>query len=90
MAADVFVPDHRLVKVTDIYAGTAPGAGLHDSATYRWPMVPALALLSAMPALGSAERVTEIYAQRLAERMGWSLRLESQLGKGTRAILQFA
>ena len=29
-------------------------------------------------------------AQRLAERMGWSLRLESQLGKGTRAILQFA
>lgn len=69
VATDVFVPGHRLVKVTDIYAGTAPGAGLHDSATYRWPMVPALALLAAMPALGSAERVTEIYAQRLAERV---------------------
>ncbi|WP_061009940.1 acyl-CoA dehydrogenase family protein [Mycolicibacterium mucogenicum] len=69
VAADVFVPEHRLVKVTDIYAGTAPGAGLHDSATYRWPMVPALALLAAMPALGSAERVTESYAQRLAERV---------------------
>lgn len=69
VATDVFVPDHRLVKVTDIYAGTAPGAGLHDSATYRWPMVPALALLSAMPALGSAERVTEVFAQRLAERV---------------------
>lgn len=69
VATDVFVPEHRLVKVTDIYAGTAPGAGLHDSATYRWPMVPALALLAAMPALGSAERVTEIYAQRLAERV---------------------
>ena len=69
MATDVFVPEHRLVRVTDIYAGTAPGAGLHDSATYRWPMVPALALLSAMPALGSAERVTETYAQRLAERV---------------------
>jgi len=69
IAADVFVPEHRLVKVTDIYAGTAPGAGLHDSATYRWPMVPALALLAAMPALGSAERVTESYAQRLAERV---------------------
>lgn len=69
LATDVFVPEHRLVKVTDIYAGTAPGAGLHDSATYRWPMVPALALLAAMPALGSAERVTEIYAQRLAERV---------------------
>ncbi|OBA85255.1 MULTISPECIES: acyl-CoA dehydrogenase family protein [Mycobacteriaceae] len=69
VATDVFVPEHRLVKVTDIYAGTAPGAGLHDSATYRWPMVPALALLAAMPALGSAERVTESYAQRLAERV---------------------
>lgn len=69
IAADVFVPEHRLVKVTDIYAGTAPGAGLHDSATYRWPMVPALALLAAMPALGSAERVTEMYARRLAERV---------------------
>ncbi|TQK31258.1 acyl-CoA dehydrogenase family protein [Arthrobacter sp. SLBN-53] len=69
IVTDVFVPEHRLVRVTDIYAGTAPGAGLHDSATYRWPMVPALALLSAMPALGSAERVTETYAQRLAERV---------------------
>lgn len=66
---DAFVPEHRLVKVTDIYAGTAPGAGLHDAATYRWPMVPALALLAAMPALGSAERVSLLYADRLAERV---------------------
>jgi alkylation response protein AidB-like acyl-CoA dehydrogenase len=69
IVTDTFVPAHRLVKVTDIYAGTAPGAGLHDAATYRWPMVPALALLASMPALGSAERVTEIYAERLAERV---------------------
>ena len=32
-------------------------------------MVPALALLAAMPALGSAERVAEIYAERLGERI---------------------
>ncbi len=66
---DAFVPEHRLVKVTDIYGGTAPGAELHDSPTYRWPMVPALAFLAAMPALGAAERVTEIYAERLSERV---------------------
>jgi hypothetical protein len=53
---DVFVPGHRLVRVSDIYAGTAPGAGLHDADTYRRPMVAALALLAAMPALGSADR----------------------------------
>ncbi|TFV57787.1 acyl-CoA dehydrogenase [Mycobacterium sp. PS03-16] len=64
-----FVPGHRLVRVTDIYAGTAPGAGLHDAATYRWPMVPALALLAAMPALGSAERAADLYAERLGERV---------------------
>ncbi|MBJ7340112.1 acyl-CoA dehydrogenase family protein [Mycolicibacterium sp.] len=69
VVADAFVPEHRLVKVVDIYGGTAPGASLHDCATYRWPMVPALALLAAMPALGSAERVTEIYGERLAGRV---------------------
>ncbi|MDT5070322.1 MAG: 3-hydroxy-9,10-secoandrosta,3,5(10)-triene-9,17-dione monooxygenase [Mycobacterium sp.] len=66
---DAFVPDYRMVRVTDIYGGTAPGAGLHDCTTYRWPMVPALALLAAMPALGSAERVTELYADRLTQRV---------------------
>ena len=75
---DAFVPEHRLVKVADIYGGTAPGAGLHDSPTYRWPMVPALALLAAMPALGSAERVTELYAERVAQRV---LAYEGQLQK---------
>ncbi|GAT07444.1 acyl-CoA dehydrogenase [Mycolicibacterium novocastrense] len=66
---DAFVPEHRLVRVVDIYTGTAPGAALHDADTYRWPMVPALALLAAMPALGGAERVAEIYAERLSERV---------------------
>jgi len=66
---DAFVPEHRLVRVADIYAGTAPGAALHDANTYRWPMVPALALLAAMPALGSAERVAEIFAERLGQRV---------------------
>lgn len=67
--ADVFVPAHRLVRVTDIYKGTAPGAALHGTDTYRWPMVPALALLAAMPALGSAERAAEIFAERLSQRV---------------------
>ncbi|KGI67499.1 acyl-CoA dehydrogenase [Mycolicibacterium rufum] len=65
---DVFVPTHRLVAVSDIYRGAAPGAAVHDGHTYRWPMVPALALLAAMPALGSAERAVEIYTDRLAQR----------------------
>jgi alkylation response protein AidB-like acyl-CoA dehydrogenase len=69
VVTDAFVPAHRLVRVSDIYKGTAPGAALHDADTYRWPMVPALALLAAMPALGSAERAVDIYAERLAQRV---------------------
>lgn len=63
-----FVPEHRIVSVLDIYTGNAPGAAVHEAGTYRWPMVPALALLAAMPALGSAERAAEIYAERLTQR----------------------
>jgi alkylation response protein AidB-like acyl-CoA dehydrogenase len=66
---DTTVPEHRLVKLTDVYAGTAPGAGLHDGTAYRWPMVPALALLAAMPALGTAEHVADLFATRLGERV---------------------
>jgi alkylation response protein AidB-like acyl-CoA dehydrogenase len=69
VVTDVFVPDHRMVRVADIYGGTAPGAQLHDSPTYRWPLVPALALLAAMPALGSAERVAQLYADRVGQRV---------------------
>jgi alkylation response protein AidB-like acyl-CoA dehydrogenase len=32
-------------------------------------MVPALALLAAMPALGSAERVADVYTERLSQRV---------------------
>src|SRR5262249_23761819 len=37
--------------------------------TYRWPMVPALALTASMPVLGAAERVTELFADRLGSRV---------------------
>lgn len=66
---DVFIPEHRMLSVIDIYGGTTPGASVHDSATYRWPMVPALALAASMVALGSAERVTELFAERLGQRV---------------------
>ncbi|WP_168703451.1 acyl-CoA dehydrogenase family protein [Gordonia paraffinivorans] len=66
---NAFVPSHRTIRVRDLYAGRPPGAALHDSPSYRWPMVPALALLAAMPALGTAERVADLYATRLSERV---------------------
>lgn len=67
--ADVFVPEHRLISVVDLYRGTAPGSALHGTPTYRWPLVPALAFLSAMPALGAAEGVADRFAERLGQRV---------------------
>ncbi len=69
VVTDVFVPQHRLVSVFDVYRGTAPGAGLHDADTYRWPLVPALSLVAAMPAFGAAEAVADAFAARLSERV---------------------
>ncbi|MGO8849799.1 MAG: acyl-CoA dehydrogenase [Mycobacterium sp.] len=69
IVTDAFVPEHRMVAVADIYAGTAPGARAHGVPTYRWPMVPALALVAAMPVLGAAERVTDLFADRLGGRV---------------------
>ncbi len=69
IVTDVFVPLRRIVSVVDIYSGTAPGSIAHDAATYRWPMVPALALTAAMPVLGAAEKVVELYQERVQERV---------------------
>ncbi|OBK82936.1 acyl-CoA dehydrogenase [Mycobacterium sp. 1165178.9] len=66
---DALVPEHRLVAVADIYGGTALGAREHGVPTYRWPLVPALALTASMPVLGTAERVTGLFAERLSGRV---------------------
>lgn len=69
IVTDVFVPLYRVVSVIDIYGGTAPGSIAHGVSTYRWPMVPALALTAAMPALGTAEKVAELYQARVGDRV---------------------
>ncbi|GAB3016151.1 acyl-CoA dehydrogenase [Mycobacterium bourgelatii] len=66
---NVFVPEHRIVKLTDISAGTAPGAKVHDAALYRWPVITALAFTAAMPILGSASLVANAFAERLQTRV---------------------
>ncbi|WP_111512444.1 acyl-CoA dehydrogenase family protein [Mycobacterium kyogaense] len=66
---DVFVPAHRIVSVPKVYAGDSPGAAVHASDTYRWPIVSALALTACMPVLGTAERVVEQFASRLEDRV---------------------
>ncbi len=69
VATAVRVPARHVLSVRDVYRGTTPGGALHDTATYRWPLVPLLALAAAMPALGTAEHILERFSERLGERM---------------------
>ena len=69
VATAVRVPPRHVVSVRDVYGGTTPGGALHDAATYRWPLVPLLALAAAMPALGTAEYILERFSERLGERV---------------------
>ena len=69
IATAVHVPARHVLSVRDVYRGTTPGGALHDSAVYRWPLVPLLALAAAMPALGTAEHILERFSERLGERV---------------------
>lgn len=66
---DQFVPEYRTVSFVDILNGTTPGAALHDSSVFRWPLVPMLALVAAAPALGTAEVTLERFRERVSERV---------------------
>ena len=52
---DVFVPAHRVVLVTDLLAGTTPGAAVHGNPLYRQSMLSSLPFTLVAPVLGMAE-----------------------------------
>ena len=55
LATDAFVPAHRVVAVSDLLAGTTPGAGLHNNPLYRQSMLSALPFALVVPLLGAAQ-----------------------------------
>jgi 3-hydroxy-9,10-secoandrosta-1,3,5(10)-triene-9,17-dione monooxygenase len=65
---DVFVPGHLRVNLMDLRAGESPGAQVHDSPTYRMPMLPVLGLTAAAPAVGCARKAVKLFRERLQGR----------------------
>jgi alkylation response protein AidB-like acyl-CoA dehydrogenase len=55
IANEAFVPAHRVVPVTDLLAGTTPGASIHDNPLYRQSMLTAIPFTLVAPILGVAE-----------------------------------
>jgi 3-hydroxy-9,10-secoandrosta-1,3,5(10)-triene-9,17-dione monooxygenase len=66
VAEGCFVPEQRTIPARDLLDSrtTVPGDGLAGI-----PVPSVLALVAAAPALGAAERVAELYRQRLGERV---------------------
>jgi alkylation response protein AidB-like acyl-CoA dehydrogenase len=55
VAKDAFVPEHRVVAVADLLAGTAPGSRIHKNPLYRQSMLSAFPFALVSPLLGAAE-----------------------------------
>lgn len=63
---DVFVPEHRAVPASELFAGSTPLAG---DGLAGLPVAPMLALMASAPALGAAERAADLYRDRIAARI---------------------
>jgi alkylation response protein AidB-like acyl-CoA dehydrogenase len=68
VANRVFVPAHLSQDLAPMGHGASPGAKWHGSATYRYPMIPFLALTAAAPLVGAARGATELFEKRLGDR----------------------
>jgi resorcinol 4-hydroxylase (FADH2) len=55
VGTDVFVPEHRVVLVADLLAGTTPGANAHTNPLYRQSLLSSLPFALVAPVLGMAD-----------------------------------
>lgn len=63
------VPAHRVVRQKQLGAATAPGRALHPGPLYALPLPPFLALVAALPAVGTARAAVGHFRERMRERV---------------------
>jgi len=81
---DAFVPGCLRQNLADMRAGDSPGAAIHQTPTFRMPMLPVLGLTAASPAVGCAIKTVERFRERLQERTVYG----TQDKQGERALAQ--
>jgi 3-hydroxy-9,10-secoandrosta-1,3,5(10)-triene-9,17-dione monooxygenase len=69
VAHEVFVPTVLSQDLAPMRNGQSPGARWHDCATFRYPMIPFLALTATTPLVGAAGAAVDLFERRLAERV---------------------
>lgn len=68
VADHVLVPAHLSQDLAPMGYGASPGAQWHGSPTYRYPMIPFLALTAASPIVGAARAAAGLFETRLGDR----------------------
>lgn len=67
---DVFVPEHRQVKATELISGTAPGMKINKGPLWRVPFITFATLAGMAPMIGGTEGLFEICADILKTKVG--------------------
>ena len=67
---NVFVPEHRMIRVADLRAGQAPGLALNTGPLWRVPLLTLMCLGAVGPMLGAAEAMLELVTEILKNKVG--------------------
>ena len=65
---DAFVPEHRVLSVSDMQEARTPGRELHDSANYRIPLFSASSYGLAAPMVGMAQGALDVFRSYMEKR----------------------
>lgn len=66
---EVFIPEHRTLTRAQLVSGNTPGAALHDSASYKLPLLPAVHLVTGAPAIGTTKAMIQEFKNLTSKRV---------------------
>jgi alkylation response protein AidB-like acyl-CoA dehydrogenase len=69
VAQDIFVPDHRTLRMSDLLDGTAPGRDVNKGPLYQFPLVGCWHVFLSAPATGIARAAMDAWIARTKSRV---------------------
>ena len=70
VADDIFIPEHRAIRLSDTRALATPGLAVHPSPLYRIPQMNIFLWAVSSPAVGAAKGALELWREQGAKRVG--------------------
>jgi len=69
LARDIFVPDHRTLRLRDLLDATTPGRAVNDGPLYKLPLVGVWQVFLSGPAVGIARGAMDAWISRTKNRL---------------------